>query len=143
MAVTHFKRLTMEIDTCGVDLPEPLLPDGYEWSAWHPSLVGQHAQAKFESFRDEMDCELFDCLSHLSGCRRLMTDISLHDRFLPSATWLIQFVGNRFLQSIPCATIQGLRNSPERRSAKRRCGSRTSGVRSRAGARAAVAAWLS
>ncbi|MEZ6057477.1 MAG: N-acetyltransferase [Planctomycetaceae bacterium] len=109
MPVTHFKRLMMELDTRRVLVPEPTLPDGYEWAAWHPSTIDEHARAKFESFRDDLDGELFSCLSDESGCRRLMYDISHNHGFLSQATWLIRFVGNPFLRSLPCATIQGLR----------------------------------
>lgn len=109
MPVTHFKRLTMEIDLRRGNVPAPVLPDGYEWCGWHPMTIEEHARAKFESFRDDLDGELFDCLSNAAGCRRLMFDISLNVGFLPQATWLIRFVGSDFITPLPVATIQGLR----------------------------------
>ena len=59
MRTTYFKRLRMEINLRRVDLPEPVLPEGYEWRAWHPVLIEAHARVKWESFRSEIDALLF------------------------------------------------------------------------------------
>jgi GNAT superfamily N-acetyltransferase len=111
MAISHFKRLLMELDLRRVELPLPRLPEGYAFAAWHPVLNDAHARAKFESFAGELDSEVFESLSDLAGCRRLMSDISRHEGFLPGATWLVRFEGNEFSGPSPCATIQGLRRS--------------------------------
>ncbi|MFN9913485.1 MAG: hypothetical protein ACK53L_12915, partial [Pirellulaceae bacterium] len=46
------------------------------WVAWHPKLVHQHAQVKWESFRQEMDGSVFPSLASREGCRQLMREIS-------------------------------------------------------------------
>ena len=53
-----------------------------------PDLLADHAEAKYQSFRDEIDADVFNCLGELDGCQRLMEEISLKDGFLPEATWL-------------------------------------------------------
>lgn len=108
MPTSYFKRLRMEIDLRRRVLSEPLLPEGYEWRAWHPVLTEAHARAKFESFRDEVDSLLFPCLGSVGGCRKLMRDISLRRGFVPAATWLICLEANEFLGPVPCGTIQGV-----------------------------------
>ncbi|MFV0442038.1 MAG: GNAT family N-acetyltransferase [Planctomycetaceae bacterium] len=111
MSVTHYKRLLMEVDLRKVLLPEPRLPDGYAFAAWHPVLLAAHARVKCESFGGEIDSHVFESLSHLAGCERLMRDIAHHENFVPVATWLIRFEGNEITGPAPCATIQGLRQS--------------------------------
>lgn len=111
MSVTHYKRLLLEFDLRRTPLREPVLPAGYAFASWHPLLIGAHAQVKFESFSQEIDSGVFESLSSLAGCERLMRDISQHDDFVPIATWLIRFEGNEFAGPSPCATIQGLRQS--------------------------------
>lgn len=98
----------MEIDLRDVELPRPTLPDGYSWQAWHPAIIDQHAFAKYESFRAEMDCQIFLALRTRKGCRDLMESIVKHTGFLPQATWLIQFDGHDFRPATPCGTIQGV-----------------------------------
>lgn len=105
-----FKRFRMEIDLRRT-LPRAELPPGYVWAGWHASLCEEHAAAKYSSFQGEPDSELFFCLSHLEGCRSLMTDIATHPSFIPQATWLIRFVANEFTGPIPVGTIQGLLGS--------------------------------
>lgn len=111
MSVTHYKRLLMEIDLRKAPRDEPSLPDGYAFAAWHPVLMPAHARAKCESFWGEIDSQVFESLSTLSGCERLMRDIAHHENFVPRATWLIRFTGNDIAGPCPCATIQGLRQS--------------------------------
>jgi len=111
MALTHYKRLTMEIDLRRKTLPDPVLPEGYVWAGWHPVLVDQHAWAKYHSFCEEIDADVFESLSDFPGCQRLMRDIMTHECFVPPATWLIRFEGNEFLGPSPSATIQGLRHA--------------------------------
>lgn len=107
----HFKRLHMELHLRRVSLPEPLLPEGYAWSAWHPILAGAHAQVKFESFHNELDADVFESLADLPGCQQLIKDISHHQGFVAASTWLIRFTGNARMSAAPCATIQGLKKS--------------------------------
>lgn len=105
------KRFRFEVDLGDADLPRPHLPEGYSWTAWHPAIIGDHAAIKYESFRDEMDCQIFLALRTLQGCRDLMHSIMIHSGFLPQATWLIQFDGNDFRPATACGTIQGLQMS--------------------------------
>ena len=108
MPTTYFKRLRMEIKLRRIVLPEPVLPDGYEWRAWHPVLTEAHARVKSTSFRGEIDSLLYPALADLAGCRRLMRDISLGSGFVPPATWLICRKADGFGGPHPVATIQGL-----------------------------------
>src|SRR5437879_1743871 len=89
MGVTYYKRFRMEIDLNRAHLEEPLLPDGYEWAAWELPLLERHALAKFESFRAEIDSDVFPCLGDAVGCRALMSEIVQRSTFVPAATWLI------------------------------------------------------
>ncbi len=107
MGVTYYKRFRMEIRLDQVRLAEPALPDGYEWVAWRPELLERHALAKFESFRDEIDSEVFPCLGDPLSCRSLMSEIVQRATFVPQATWLIScLVAPQQFED--CGTIQGL-----------------------------------
>ncbi|TWT58363.1 ribosomal-protein-alanine N-acetyltransferase [Thalassoglobus neptunius] len=105
------KRFRMEIDFLEVSLPRPDLPDGYTWSEWHPSLLHEHALAKFLSFHNELDSQIFPALRTVAGCRDLMRSIANHKAFLPQSTWLIRAAQNDFRPEFPCGTIQGLTQS--------------------------------
>jgi ribosomal protein S18 acetylase RimI-like enzyme len=108
MPTTYFKRLRMEINIRRVSLPEPDLPDDYQWRAWHPVLTEAHARVKWESFRSEIDAVLFPAFIDIAGCRRLMRDICLRRGFAPQATWLICRRSDGFGGPHPVATIQGV-----------------------------------
>lgn len=111
MSTNYYKRYRMEFDFRRATVPEPRLPDGYDWVAWHPAMVSIHARVKFECFRDELDSRVFASLSDLAGCERLMTDIVSHEGFVRQATWMVRFAGNEFHGPVLCGTIQGLRSS--------------------------------
>lgn len=89
MGVMYFKRFRMEIDLLRTRLPDPVLPEGYAWVPWTPATLNRHADVKYESFRSEIDSEVFPCLGQPAGCRRLMGEIAQRNTFLPQATWLI------------------------------------------------------
>lgn len=112
MGVTYYKRFRMEIDLKQVRLDGPLLPDGYEWVAWQPELLERHALAKFESFRSEIDSDVFPSLGDPAGCRNLMSEIVQRATFVPGATWLItcQVAQDHWED---CGTIQGLVQAAE------------------------------
>jgi hypothetical protein len=107
--ITYYKRFRMEINLAGRHFDQRPLPNGYRLLAWNASLLEAFAVAKYESFRDELDADVFQSLSSLEGCRQLMTDITQKQGFLPDATWLI-------VSSLPekppeyCGTIQGIRD---------------------------------
>lgn len=107
MGVTYYKRFRMEIDLNRVRLAEPALPESYEWVAWEIGLLERHAMAKYESFRAEVDSNVFPCLGDPAGCRSLMSEIVQRATFVPAATWLITCrLAPGELED--CATIQGV-----------------------------------
>lgn len=106
--IHYFKRLRMEFDFRQTPVPTASLPPGFHWASWQPSYLEQHAWAKFESFREQIDSIVFDNLAHYPGCLQLMWDITNDARFLPSATWLIV----RDDRTEACGTIQGIRSQP-------------------------------
>ncbi|HSG68859.1 MAG TPA: N-acetyltransferase [Planctomycetaceae bacterium] len=106
--MTYFRRFRMEIDLRTIELPLAYLPEGFVWNEWSPDLVQRHAETKFDSFREELDSQVFPCLGELEGCTRLMNEIAGQSSFLPEATWLIShqsFEDNLFHD---VGTIQGL-----------------------------------
>lgn len=111
MSTTYYKRFRMEFDFRRATVPEPLLPDGYDWVGWHRALPSVHARVKYECFRGELDAQVFASLSDLAGCERLMLDITSHEGFVRDATWMVRFIGNEFHGPVLCGTIQGLRTS--------------------------------
>ena len=115
MAVTYIKRYRMELrlDRLPIELRQfQPQPTGFELLPWTPRLLSQHAEAKWASFRDEIDVHVFPCLGERDGCRRLMREISNRHDFVPQATWLASRVGPPG-RSLPTAigTIQGLKVS--------------------------------
>jgi hypothetical protein len=110
MEFTYFKRYRMEVDLQGRDLSTPPLPAGYQFQAWQPDLLEAFAEAKYRSFRNEMDANVFPCLGVLSGCRRLMAEISARPGFLPGATWLLSYCSPSS-PAEPCGVVQGIRDS--------------------------------
>jgi ribosomal protein S18 acetylase RimI-like enzyme len=109
MDLTYFKRYRMEIALAGRDFSWEQ-PAGYRFLPWDPVLVDAFAEAKYLSFRDEIDADVFPCLGELAGCRRLMGEIARKPGFLPEATWLAVYqpVGRRRPEY--CGTIQGIRD---------------------------------
>lgn len=108
MGLTYFKRYRMQLDLRQHELVAPELPPHYELLDWNDSLLRQHAAAKYESFRLEMDAYVFPCLGRREGCLRLMRDISRRGNFVPEATWLIR-AQLEDGQIVPVGTVQGLR----------------------------------
>lgn len=94
MSLTYFKRYRMEVDLGRVDYAQSKLPPGYRFVSYDSSLLASHAEAKYLSFRHEIDANVFPCLGDYDGCSRLMVEISRKDGFLPGATWLLAHVEN-------------------------------------------------
>jgi ribosomal protein S18 acetylase RimI-like enzyme len=111
MGISYFKRFRMEIDLRGYRFDPAPLPPGYRLLAWREEFIGDHAEAKYHSFRDEIDADVFSCLGELAGCFRLMEEISQRDGFLPEATWLIGYFAGADGRVDNCGTIQGIRAS--------------------------------
>jgi GNAT superfamily N-acetyltransferase len=107
MSVSYFKRFRMELDLRGRCLDPLSVPHGYRLLPWQPERLVEHAEAKFYSFRHEIDADVFSCLSDLNGCYQLMQEISLKDGFLPEATWLAVNITGVDVEY--CGTIQGIR----------------------------------
>ncbi len=109
MDLTYFKRYRMEIDLAGRDFSTAAAPPGYGFLPWSESLLDSFAEAKYLSFREEIDANVFPCLGELAGCRRLMTEISQKPGFLPEATWLAAYTPDPSSQREYCGTVQGVR----------------------------------
>lgn len=109
MDLTYFKRYRMEIDLVDRDLSRPV-PAGYRFLPWDRSLLEEFAEAKYVSFRHEIDAHVFPCLGELAGCRRLMGEITRKPGFLPEATWLAIWTDPRTRRQQRCGTIQGIRD---------------------------------
>jgi len=101
MSITYYKRFRMETDLDGSILP-PVLPWPFQWVPWQESLIDEHAEIKFLSFREEIDALVFPCLGEREGCQRLMREIRRKPGFLPGATWLIEGPTGF------CGTVQGV-----------------------------------
>jgi ribosomal protein S18 acetylase RimI-like enzyme len=114
MDLTYFKRYRMEIDLTDHDLGRAAPPAGYRMVPWDQSLLEAFAQAKYLSFRTEIDANVFPCLGELAGCRRLMGEISRRPGFLPAATWLAVREPAGAGRPEYCGTVQGIRDSSGR-----------------------------
>lgn len=108
----YIKRFRMEIDL-QVDLPHAELPSGYVWMPWVADLLDRHAYTKWESFRTDLDSQVFPCLGEYMGCLRLMHEIHNRENFLANATWLITYNPHDDGLFRDCATIQGLAGAGE------------------------------
>jgi GNAT superfamily N-acetyltransferase len=112
MALTYFKRYRMEVALSRVwEERPPRMPAGYRLIAWQPGLLELHADAKYRSFRAEVDANVFPCLGSADGCLRLMDEIVHKDGFLPEATWLMVSDDEYGVDPDYCGTIQGIRDS--------------------------------
>jgi len=105
----YFKRYRMEISLTGRDFSLPRPPDGYRFESWNPGLLDAFAEAKYLSFRSEIDANVFPCLGEFDGCRRLMREIIRKPGFLAGATWLMIYGEGRRREH--CGTVQGIRDA--------------------------------
>lgn len=110
MDVNYYKRYRMEIDLFGRDLSIHPIPQGYKIAPWDDSLLEAFALAKYNSFRNEIDANVFPCLGDLNGCRRLMSDIVHRPGFLSESAWLAVYSPEGCNQPEYCGTIQGIRD---------------------------------
>lgn len=85
------------------------VPAGYQLLPWSDHLLDAHADAKYQSFRNELDSQVFPCLGEEAGCRRLMGEISRRSGFVADATWLAVFVHDSGHVDY-CGTVQGIRD---------------------------------
>jgi ribosomal protein S18 acetylase RimI-like enzyme len=110
----YHKRFQMDLDLRRWRRQAIGVPAGYRLLAWSPDLVEDHAEAKYHSFRDELDAVVFPCLGELPSCVRLMQEICDRDGFVPEATWLAQYVGSGPRRIESCGTIQAIRTERHR-----------------------------
>lgn len=106
----YIKRFRMELDLRRWQRPRIGLPLDYRLVGWNPLLVPDHAKVKYESFRDEIDAQVFPCLGKYEGCRKLMSEIGKKEGFVPEATWLAEYVGAGPRKAEYCGTIQAVRS---------------------------------
>jgi len=90
-----------------------LAPAGFQFHPWQSKLLAAHAEAKFRSFRNELDCNVFPCLGEAEGCVRLMREISSRQGFVPEATWLLTYVDPKTGRTENCGTVQGIREQKD------------------------------
>lgn len=100
-ACVYFKRFKMLADLA--NLTPPPTPPGCSWSGWSMELLEAHADTLFQSFRGEIDAQVFASLGDRDGCRNLMSSIAYRTGFIPAATWLLLCEGT------PVGSVQGLR----------------------------------
>ncbi|MCR9117838.1 MAG: GNAT family N-acetyltransferase [bacterium] len=110
MTVNYFKRYRMEFDLSQQMFDRPHLPFDYELVGWDNDLVEDHADAKYRSFRGEIDANVFPSLGTYEGCFRLMSEISNRRGFCARSTWLLASQENGATEVTPCGTIQGIQN---------------------------------
>lgn len=108
MGLTYFKRFRMEYDLTKSFPETGPLPSGYELVPYSQDLIREHATAKFQSFCQELDANVFPCLGRRDGCLRLMREITSRAGFVPEATWLCRFRDLQSGRPRPIGTIQGL-----------------------------------
>jgi ribosomal protein S18 acetylase RimI-like enzyme len=108
--ITYYKRYRMEINLAGRQFPPHAVPKDYRLLAWDDSLLEAFVTAKYNSFRGELDSNVFPSLSTLEGCRQLMTEITGKPGFLPGATWLAVYSPPGDNPPEYCGTIQGIRD---------------------------------
>ena len=111
MGKQEFHRFRMQIDLHSIALDEPELPPGYRWQPWLPAQLERHALAKWKCFRSEIDSLVFPCLGNLTGCRKLMSEITRQKFFIPESTWLVVYQPEPQWPSEDCGTIQGVRRN--------------------------------
>ena len=110
MDLTYFKRYRMELSLVGQDYASVEPPVGFRFVPWNPSLLDAFAEAKYRSFRGEIDANVFPCLGELAGCRRLMGEIARKPGFIPEATWLVERQAGERRPADRCGTVQGVRD---------------------------------
>jgi ribosomal protein S18 acetylase RimI-like enzyme len=114
LELRYYKRFQMEIDLRRWVRPALSVCPGYRLICWSPELVQEHAEAKYLSFRDELDSVVFPCLGDLESCIRLMYEICERDGFVPEATWLAEYAAPGSRRRESCGTIQAIRTHRNR-----------------------------
>ncbi|MCU0715580.1 MAG: GNAT family N-acetyltransferase [Pirellula sp.] len=117
MPIVYFKRYRMHFDLRATPIPAEFprekARDSIVYLGWDERLVAQHGLAKWESFRREMDVNVFPCLGDRDGCKQLMRDIAKRENFVPESTWLAVQRDQHDRFGLAVGTIQGLRVSAD------------------------------
>jgi RimJ/RimL family protein N-acetyltransferase len=108
MGMTYFKRYRMELELDRPLFEPPVCPSGYQLVPFEEGLIRDHAQAKYLSFRHELDVTVFPCLGRRDGCLRLMREIANRDGFTPEATWLLRYQPTPGVAPEAIGTVQGI-----------------------------------
>ena len=111
--LVFFKRYRMQFDLRNHCFDELIPPPNFRLLQWKPRLLAAHAEAKFRSFRDELDANVFPCLGDADGCLKLMNDISGRSSFVPEATWLVAHSDPEREYLVNCGTVQGIMDGPD------------------------------
>ena len=111
--LVFFKRYRMQFDLRNHCFDELIPPPNFRLLEWNRRLVAAHAEAKFRSFRDELDANVFPCLGDADGCLKLMNDISGRSSFVPEATWLVAHSDPQREYLVNCGTVQGIMDGPD------------------------------
>jgi ribosomal protein S18 acetylase RimI-like enzyme len=114
LSLRYYKRFQMELDLRRWRRQPVALQTDYRLRPWSDDLIREHAEAKYHSFREELDAVVFPCLGELESCVRLMQEIRDRDGFVPEATWLAQYVGAGPNRVESVGTIQAIRVSRTR-----------------------------
>lgn len=85
-----------------------LVAPEYEFVAFEDRFLRDHATAKYLSFQEELDANVFPCLGRREGCLRLMQEIASRNSFVPQATWLVYHCDAVSRKREPVGTIQGI-----------------------------------
>ncbi len=103
----------MQIDLSDANPNLPVLESGFTFLPWDEDLLEAHAQTKYQSFQNELDCNVFPCLGSEHGCERLMNEISSRRGFVPEATWLLRHRDPTTNMQVNCGTVQGIREQAD------------------------------
>ena len=112
MGLTYFKRYQMQLRLPAGNLGRSDVGRHYRLFPWDADDLEEHAEAKWQSFCQELDACIFPCLSNFDGCNRLMREITARSAFLPEATWLVRHY-HRDGSFEPCGTVQCLRQGDD------------------------------
>ena len=113
MSICFFKRYRMQCDLEEHFPNEIPALNGYQFHPWRRDLLNAHAEAKFRSFRNELDCNVFSSLGDADGCLRLMREIASRRSFVPEATWLLTRQDPLTQRVENVGTIQGIREQKD------------------------------
>ena len=113
MAVVYFKRYRMQIDLRNREIEPGEVPAAYRLHAWRRRLIPAHAEAKCNSFKNELDAHVFPSLAHPEGCLRLMREIESRSGFVPQATWLLTWIDPQTGRREHCGTVQGIHDQAD------------------------------